>query len=100
VLLLDQDRARWDHLLIRRGLAAIDGQRLKPGFWDAAGPICTSERRCLPRACAIPEETDWATVVGSMELAGSHPRRSWSSIVLWRSRCCLGLRLVCNLSIR
>src|SRR6185369_13288505 len=23
VLLLDQDRARWDHLLIRRGLAAL-----------------------------------------------------------------------------
>src|SRR6476469_4770395 len=29
VLLLDQDRARWDHLLIRRGLAALDrGTRL------------------------------------------------------------------------
>src|SRR6185369_10575658 len=24
VLLLDQDRARWDHLLIRRGLAALE----------------------------------------------------------------------------
>ena len=26
VLLLDQDRARWDQLLIRRGLAALDAR--------------------------------------------------------------------------
>src|SRR5215471_13834918 len=35
VLLLDQNRARWDHVLIRRGLAALD-HALAPG--GAAGP--------------------------------------------------------------
>ena len=38
VLLLDQDRGRWDHLLIRRGLAAIDRARATGLFVPTRGP--------------------------------------------------------------
>jgi RNA polymerase sigma factor (sigma-70 family) len=34
VLLLDQDRSRWDRLLIRRGLAALERAGLTPGATD------------------------------------------------------------------
>ena len=51
ILLLDQDRARWDRLLIRRGLAALDA---RPRRWAAApGPVHAAGRdRRLPRAGA------------------------------------------------
>src|SRR5467141_3406490 len=43
ILLLDQDRARWDHVLVRRGLAALEraeqlGGSLGPYAWQAAMP--------------------------------------------------------------
>ena len=47
ILLLDQDRARWDQLLIRRGLAALDRPRRSAG----ARPLRAAGRdRRLPRA--------------------------------------------------
>jgi RNA polymerase sigma factor (sigma-70 family) len=49
VLLLDQDRARWDHLLIRRGLAALNGQKGWAGRWDP-----TPCRRRSPRVTPGP----------------------------------------------
>ena len=54
VLLLDQDRARWDQLLIRRGLAAIDrATRSSQDFGARRRSLSVAgERRCLPRACA------------------------------------------------
>ncbi len=57
VLLLDQDRGRWDYLLIRRGLAALDraqqlGGRLGPYALQAAIAACHARAR-------TPEETDW-----------------------------------------
>jgi RNA polymerase sigma factor (sigma-70 family) len=60
VLLLDQDRARWDHLLIRRGLAALDraealGDVLGPYGLQAAIAACHARAR-------IPEETDWVRI--------------------------------------
>jgi predicted RNA polymerase sigma factor len=60
VLLLDQDRARWDHLLIRRGLAALDravelGGALGPYALQAAIAACHARAR-------TPEETDWARI--------------------------------------
>jgi len=61
VLLLDQDRARWDQLLIRRGLAALEraeqlGGALGPYTLQAAIAACHARAR---RA----EDTDWDRIV-------------------------------------
>jgi RNA polymerase sigma factor (sigma-70 family) len=60
VLLLDQDRARWDQLLIHRGLAAL--QRAEE-LGGAAGPYALQAAiaACHARA-QTPEETDWARI--------------------------------------
>ena len=60
VLLLDQDRSRWDPLLINRGLAALDraqklGGGLGPYALQAAIAACHARAR---RA----EDTDWTTI--------------------------------------
>ena len=50
ILLLDQNRARWDQLLIRRGLAALERAERLGGRY---GPVRASGRdRRLPRASA------------------------------------------------
>ncbi len=58
VLLLEQDRARWDQLLIRRGLAALDrAQELStggPGSYTLQAAIAA----CHARA-RTPQDTDW-----------------------------------------
>src|SRR5881296_238420 len=73
VLLLDQDRTRWDALLISRGLAALDraeklGGALGPYALQAAIAACHARAR-------TPTETDWARIAalyGSLaELAPS-----------------------------
>ena len=61
ILLLDQNRAQWDQLLIRRGLAALeraDKLGAKRGPYAIQGAIAA----CHARA-RIPEETDWASIV-------------------------------------
>ncbi len=61
VLLLDQDRSHWDHLLIRRGLAALDrAEKLS----DALGPYALQAAiaACHARA-RTGSETDWARIV-------------------------------------
>jgi RNA polymerase sigma factor (sigma-70 family) len=60
ILLLDQDRARWDQLLIHRGLAAL--QRAEE-LGGASGPYALQAAiaACHARARA-PEETDWARI--------------------------------------
>jgi RNA polymerase sigma factor (sigma-70 family) len=60
VLLLEQDRARWDHVLIRRGLAALAraedlGGELGPYALQAAIAACHARAR-------TPEETDWERI--------------------------------------
>jgi len=60
ILLLDQDRSRWDHLLIRRGLAALEraealGGSLGPYGLQAAIAACHARAR-------TPEETDWTRI--------------------------------------
>ena len=60
ILLLDQDRARWDQLLIHRGLAALDraeklGGRRGPYAIQAAIAACHARAR-------TGEETDWARI--------------------------------------
>jgi len=66
VLLLDQDRARWDQLLIRRGLAALEraeglnavqGRTPGPYVLQAAIAACHARARSA-------EQTDWAQIVG------------------------------------
>jgi RNA polymerase sigma factor (sigma-70 family) len=61
VLLLDQDRGRWDHLLIRRGLAALEraerlGKPLGPYALQAAIAACHARSRTN-------DETDWERIV-------------------------------------
>ena len=61
ILLLDQDRARWDRLLIHRGLAALDrAEQLSP----KRGPytIQAAIAACHARA-ATAADTDWARIV-------------------------------------
>jgi RNA polymerase sigma-70 factor, ECF subfamily len=73
VLLFDQDRSRWDQLLIRRGLAALARAE---SFGGASGPytLQAAIAACHARA-RTPEETDWLRIValydGLVELTGS-----------------------------
>jgi len=60
VLLLDQDRARWDQMLIRRGLAALEragrvGQGLGPYGVQAAIAACHARAR-------VAAATDWQRI--------------------------------------
>src|SRR3989475_5921119 len=60
ILLLDQDRSRWDHLLVRRGLAALSraeqlGGRLGPYALQAAIAACHAR-------ASTAAETDWTRI--------------------------------------
>jgi RNA polymerase sigma factor (sigma-70 family) len=60
ILLLDQDRTRWDHVLIRRGLAALQrteqlGGGLGPYALQAAIAACHARARTA-------SETDWERI--------------------------------------
>ena len=61
VLLLDQERARWDQLLIGRGLAALERAELLGG---ALGPYALQAAiaACHARA-RTPEDTNWGRIV-------------------------------------
>src|SRR5213596_1995947 len=60
ILLADQDRARWDQLLVRRGLAALERAEQLAG---ALGPYALQAAiaACHARA-RTPEETDWTRI--------------------------------------
>ena len=60
ILLLDQDRGRWDQLLIRRGLKALERAQALGG---AYGPytVQAAIAACHARA-RTPEETDWTRI--------------------------------------
>jgi RNA polymerase sigma factor (sigma-70 family) len=65
ILLLDQDRSRWDHVLVRRGLAALEraeqlGGSLGPYALQAAIAACHGRARTA-------EETDWARIASLYE---------------------------------
>ena len=120
VLLLDQDRSPWDHLLIRRGLAALDRAEQLGG---ALGPYALQAAiaACHARA-ATAEETDWARIAALYdELAqltpvaggGAEPgggrrdgvrsggrpgagRRRWATSRRWRATtCCRACAATC-----
>ena len=61
VLLMDQDRGRWDRLLIRRGLAALERVR---GLGGAHAPYALQAAlaACHARA-ATADATDWTQIV-------------------------------------
>ena len=83
VLLLEQDRARWDQLLIRRGLAALERAEALGG---ARGPYALQAAiaACHARARTA-EETDWARIAALYGELPSWPRRRWwSSTGRWR----------------
>jgi RNA polymerase sigma factor (sigma-70 family) len=68
VLLLDQDRARWDQLLIQRGLAALAraeslGDALGPFALQAAIAACHARARTAA-------ETDWARIAALYDALG------------------------------
>jgi RNA polymerase sigma factor (sigma-70 family) len=76
ILLLEQNRARWDQLLIRRGLAALEraealGGALGPYALQAAIAACHARARTA-------EETDWARIAS---LYGALGARAPSPIV-------------------
>ena len=61
VLLLDQDRARWDPLLVRRGLAALErAERLARGAFGQY-TVQAAIAACHARAHSA-EETDWKRI--------------------------------------
>jgi RNA polymerase sigma factor (sigma-70 family) len=61
ILLLDQNRARWDQLLIRRGLAALKRAE-ELGGANGQYALQAAIAACHARARA-PAETDWARIV-------------------------------------
>jgi RNA polymerase sigma factor (sigma-70 family) len=68
ILLLDQDRARWDYILVRRGLAALDrAERLgaQRGPYALQGAIAA----CHARA-RIAADTDWARIAALYDELG------------------------------
>ena len=63
VLLDDQDRATWDQLLIRRGLANLDRAMAASATGRPVGPYVLQAQiaACHARAASA-EETDWAAI--------------------------------------
>jgi RNA polymerase sigma-70 factor (ECF subfamily) len=66
ILLLDQNRSHWDHLLIRRGLTALDRAERLGGV---RGPYVLQAAIAACHARALtPEETDWPRIVALYEV--------------------------------
>jgi RNA polymerase sigma factor (sigma-70 family) len=65
VLLLDQNRARWDHVLIRRGLVALARAEALGG---ERGPyVLQAELAACHARARTAEETDWARIAALYE---------------------------------
>ncbi len=60
VLLPDQDRSRWDRLLIRRGLSALQRAQALPGY-PGTYALQAEIAACHARAAAT-SETDWVRI--------------------------------------
>ncbi len=66
ILLLEQNRSHWDHLLIGRGLAALDRAEQ---FGGVRGPYALQAAIAACHARALnAEETDWAGIVTLYEV--------------------------------
>jgi RNA polymerase sigma-70 factor (ECF subfamily) len=65
ILLLDQDRTRWDHLLIRHGLAALERAE---SLGDALGPYALQAAIAACHARAhVASDTDWPRIASLYE---------------------------------
>lgn len=66
VLLLEQNRARWDQLLIHRGLTALErAEKLSAARGTGRGPYTLQAAIAACHARAVTAgETDWASIVG------------------------------------
>jgi predicted RNA polymerase sigma factor len=80
VLLLDQDRARWDWLLVRRGLAALD-RAVALGGLAGRYAVQAAIAACHARARRA-EQTDWAQIVALYARLG----QIWPSAVVELNR--------------
>jgi RNA polymerase sigma factor (sigma-70 family) len=80
IVLPEQNRALWDQLLIRRGLAALDRAEARGG---GLGPyvLQASIAACHARARA-PEDTDWKRIAALYEMLARH----WPSPVVELNR--------------
>jgi RNA polymerase sigma factor (sigma-70 family) len=72
ILLLEQDRARWDRLLIRRGLAALEKARAECVRQQVlAGPyLLQAEIAACHARARTAEETDWGRIVALYSALG------------------------------
>ncbi|HKD16537.1 MAG TPA: sigma-70 family RNA polymerase sigma factor [Thermoanaerobaculia bacterium] len=88
VLLADQDRGRWDQLLIRRGLAALERAERAGG---TPGPYALQAAiaACHARAPTV-EETDWPRIAA---LYGDLARRTPSPVVELNRAVAVGMAL-------
>ena len=100
MLLLDQNRARWDQLLIRRGLAALARARSLRQTAIAARPVrAASRHRRLSCAGAHRRGDRLGAHRRPLRRAGARSRRrpSSSSIAPWRWPCCSARRRGCEI---
>jgi predicted RNA polymerase sigma factor len=68
ILLLEQNRARWDQLLIRRGMAALE-RSIELGGANGVYALQASIAACHARAHTA-GETDWERIVALYDLLG------------------------------
>ncbi len=91
ILLLDQNRAHWDQLLIRRGLAALDrSDKVRSGrVRSVRGPyVLQAEIAACHARARTPEETDWRRIV---ELYGELAEAAPSPVVELNRAVALGM---------
>ncbi|HEX5779718.1 MAG TPA: RNA polymerase sigma factor [Xanthobacteraceae bacterium] len=90
ILLLDQDRSRWDQFLIRRGLTALErAESLAKENKIALGPysLQAALAACHARARKA-DDTDWARIVG---IYGALAERTPSPVIELNRAVALGM---------
>ena len=65
ILLLEQDRSRWDHVLVRRGLAALERAARLGG--DRGSYVLQAEIAACHARARTPGETDWTRMAALYE---------------------------------
>jgi RNA polymerase sigma-70 factor, ECF subfamily len=95
ILLADQDRSRWDRLLIRRGLTALEraeslGRAVGPYYLEASIAACHAR-------AASTEETDWVRIAALYEAL---ERVSGSPIVQLNRAVAVGMAFGAELGLR
>ena len=73
---MDQDRTRWDHLLIRRGLATLERIDQLGG---TAGPYALQAAIAACHARATAEDTDWVRIAALYDGLAQISPSPWSS---------------------